>query len=181
MLALQAGDQMESASELHPAAIPIERLLRDCNSLRTRRGGPGGQHRNKVETAVVLTHAPSGVSAEANERRSQHQNHRVAVFRLRVNLALAVRCQHAESQVPSRLWLSRCRNGRVAVNPDHDDFPALLAEALDVLEVCNMDVRIAARQLTITTSQLTKFLRLEPRAVAQVNQYRNRLGLRPLR
>ncbi len=172
---------MGLASELHPAAVPVERLLKDCEFLRTRRGGPGGQHRNKVETAVVVTHVPSGVTAEANERRSQHQNHRVAVFRLRINLALAVRYRPTEARTPSDNWRSRCRNGRIAVNPKHEDFPALLAEALDVLEVCEMDVRTAAERLTVTSSQLTKFLKLEPRAVTRVNEHRGQHGLRPLR
>ncbi|MFN5707736.1 MAG: peptide chain release factor family protein, partial [Planctomycetota bacterium] len=61
----------------HPASLPEEKLLADCDVVRTRRGGPGGQHRNKVETAVVITHRPSGVSAEANERRSQAENRKV--------------------------------------------------------------------------------------------------------
>ena len=56
-----------------------------------RRSGPGGQHRNKVSTAVVITHRPTGVRAEANERRSQAENHREAVRRLRVRLAVEVR------------------------------------------------------------------------------------------
>jgi hypothetical protein len=161
--------------------LSVDRLLKDCEFARTRRGGPGGQHRNKVETAVVVEHVPSGVAAEANERRSQGQNRRVAVFRLRVNLALAVRCPTGECRVPSAVWQSRCRNGRVAVNSEHEDFPALLAEALDVLESCEMDIRAAAQQLTVTASQLTKFLKQEPRAVTQINAHRTRLGLRPLR
>ena len=58
----------------HPAALSPEELLHQCRARRTRRSGPGGQHRNKVETAGVLTHAPTGVQAEANERRSQAEN-----------------------------------------------------------------------------------------------------------
>ena len=56
---------------VHPASLDVQRLLVDCESRRERRGGPGGQHRNKVETAVVLRHLPTGIVAEANERRSQ--------------------------------------------------------------------------------------------------------------
>ena len=58
----------------HPAATRAEQLLAECEVRRLRRSGPGGQHRNKVETAVALRHLPTGVQAEANERRSQAQN-----------------------------------------------------------------------------------------------------------
>jgi protein subunit release factor B len=75
----------------HPAATRPEQLLAECEARRLRRSGPGGQHRNKVETAVSLRHLPTGVCAEANERRSQAQNRSTALFRLRVNLALVNR------------------------------------------------------------------------------------------
>lgn len=166
---------------VHPAELSPAQLLEACDVRRTRRSGPGGQHRNKVETAVVITHQPTGVKGEASERRSQSQNHSNAVFRLRVNLALGVRCRREPPDSPSLQWQSRCAGGRICVSPQHDDFPALLAEAMDVLAACEMDVKSAAARLQTTFSQLTRFLKLEPRALAQVNTRRQELGRRPLR
>jgi len=166
---------------IHPATISIEQLLRACDEVRTRRSGPGGQHRNKVESAVVLTHRPTGISAEANERRSQHENRRQAVFRLRVNLALDYRSDRLSGAAVSELWSARCRGGQIRINPDHHDFPALLAETLDVVSDCGCDLKSAAGFLDCSTSQLVKFLKLEPRALGLVNLRRRELGLRQLR
>jgi protein subunit release factor B len=47
-----------------------------------RAGGPGGQHRNKVETGVRLHHPPSGITVTATEGRSQYRNREVAMERL---------------------------------------------------------------------------------------------------
>ena len=166
---------------VHPAALSSAQLLAACDVRRTRRSGPGGQHRNKVETAVVITHQPTGVKGQASQRRSQSQNLSAAVFRLRVNLALAVRTQHGLEGVPSNGWLCRVVGGRIAIRLQHDDFPTLLAEALDVLAACDLDVQRSAAALRCTPSQLTKFLKLEPRALSQINARRRELGLRLLR
>lgn len=165
---------------LHPSALPVERLLAECDTRRGRRRGPGGQHRNKVETAIVITHKPTGVKGEASERRSQEENRRAAVFRLRVNLALNVRTSRQESEMPSDLWQSRCRSGRISISNTHEDFPTLLAEALDVLAACDMDIRSAAEALAVTASQLIRFLKIEPNAMVQVNGHRRKLGLHRL-
>jgi hypothetical protein len=169
-----------STDWVHPAAMPPERILADCQTRQLRRGGPGGQHRNKVETAVRLVHRPTGVDAEASERRSQAENRARALFRLRLNLALHVRHPAGADYRPSSVWQSRCQAGRVCLSPTHHDFPTMLAEALDVLEGRALDPRAAAETLGCTTSQLIRLLKREPRAVHQLNQKRQEQGLRPL-
>ena len=82
---------------------------------------------------------------------------------------------------PSQLWRSRCRSGKIAVNPNHTDFPALLAEALDAATACNGDIKTTAGQLECTTSQLIKFFKLEPRALDKLNKQRAADGGTPLR
>src|SRR5205085_1774476 len=126
-----AIDPMMSRSAIHPATLDDERLLVECSRQTTRRSGPGGQHRNKTETAVVLTHVPTGVRAEANESRSQAENLKSALFRLRQSLAEQLRLSVEPHAVPSALWQSRTLRRKLTVSDAHADFPALLAEALD--------------------------------------------------
>ncbi|MBS1807742.1 MAG: peptide chain release factor-like protein [Acidobacteria bacterium] len=59
-----------------------EALERDCDMEFFVAGGPGGQHRNKVETGVRLTHRPSGIVVNATERRSQSANRDAAFERM---------------------------------------------------------------------------------------------------
>ncbi len=59
-----------------------ESLERDSDIEFFIAGGPGGQHRNKVETGVRLHHRPSGVTVTAVERRSQHANREAAFERM---------------------------------------------------------------------------------------------------
>jgi peptide chain release factor len=54
-----------------------------------RASGPGGQHVNRTESAVRVTHLPTGVQATAAEERSQHRNRRLALARLARKLAEA--------------------------------------------------------------------------------------------
>jgi len=160
--------------------LPVDVLHKECVATTSRGSGPGGQHRNKTESAVVLTHRPTGVTGQASERRSQLENQQQALKRLRVNLALETRSSVQGETAPSELWRKRCPQSRIIINPEHLDFATLLAEALDVIAYRQAQLAPAADQLGCTPSQLRKFLRLEPRAWLQVNRWRKEYGLPPL-
>lgn len=72
-----------------PSAVEV--VLRDADlDFATCRGsGAGGQHRNKTESAVIVTHRPSGLAVRCESERSQHQNKATAVAILRSRLLAA--------------------------------------------------------------------------------------------
>lgn len=78
-----------------------ETLLAECDVESFRGSGPGGQHRNKTETAVRLRHRPTGLVAQATERRSRQQNLALALERLQARLD-ALRAPPPPERRPTR-------------------------------------------------------------------------------
>ena len=70
----------------------------DITESFARSSGPGGQHVNKVSTAVTLRHGPSGVSVTVQDSRSQSMNRQLARERLLAALEEARRAQKAAQQ-----------------------------------------------------------------------------------
>jgi protein subunit release factor A len=63
-----------------------EDLLKECNVDTFRAGGKGGQHLNKTESAVRMTHLPTGTVVSCQDERSQYQNKRKCLLQLREKL-----------------------------------------------------------------------------------------------
>ncbi len=91
------------AAARRAAALADGALLGECEETFFTGSGPGGQHRNKTESAVRLVHHPTAVTVTATERRSQAQNRAAALARLRERLeGLARRPKPRRATKPSR-------------------------------------------------------------------------------
>ncbi len=63
--------------------INLNNLTKDTKIYYYKSSGPGGQHKNKRETAIRLVHIPTGIRVIATEFRSQLQNKNLAFHRLK--------------------------------------------------------------------------------------------------
>src|SRR5437016_10737455 len=87
-------------------------LLDQCDLDTYRASGPGGQKRNKTDSAVRLRHGPSGIMVIAEESRSQIENRARALRRLRKALALRVRHPMPANGIAEAVRVCIGRNGR---------------------------------------------------------------------
>lgn len=160
-------------------------LLAQCAVDTYRASGPGGQHRNKTESAVRLRHKPSGLVAHGDESRSQAENKARALKRLREHLALDLRLE-----VPADGWAPSVRLARMIAGGtaplgertrQTTEYLAAMAELLDVVAAAGAEVAASAARLGITTGALSKLLTHDDRVLRAVNRMRQQRELRPLR
>ena len=154
-------DAINNSENVRDAWLRLEpsQLLKQCREGRYRARGPGGQRRNKVETAVRLRHMPSRLVSQAEEARSLAENRRRAVRRLRECIALNYRAPFdlAKPSLPAEL-LEHRRQGKLAINQRNHSYPLVVAAVLDALAAAEGSYARAAQALGLTTSQLVRFL-----------------------
>lgn len=87
-----------------PEEGPSQIKLADKDlDIRCCRGsGAGGQHRNTTDSAVQVTHLPTGLQVRVESERSQHQNKESALALLRVKLQTEAGARHNSKQNSSR-------------------------------------------------------------------------------
>jgi hypothetical protein len=160
-------------------------LVAQCDVDRYRASGPGGQHRNKTESAVRLRHRVTGATAIGEDSRSQHDNKLHAVRRLRTAIALGVREPVAlEGFAPSPRLAAMVAGGTAPLGERTrrtGEYWAAVGELLDVVAACGMEIASAARALGTTTGGLSKLLLHDEHVARWVNDARRARGLRPLR
>ena len=100
-----------------PEADEVEITIRpeDLQVDTMRAGGPGGQKVNKTESAVRLTHLPTGIVVKCQDEKSQHKNRAKAmrVLRSRILEAQTMKLQNERAEVRRTLVGSGDRSERI--------------------------------------------------------------------
>jgi hypothetical protein len=160
-------------------------LIAQCEVDRYRASGPGGQHRNKTESAVRLRHKLTGVTAIGEDSRSQAENKVHAVRRLRAAIALDVREPvQLDGYVPSRRLAAFVAAGTAPLGAKTrltGEYWASIAEILDLLVAGNLEIGTTAQRLGISTGALSKLLLHDEAVGRAVNDLRRAKNMRPLR
>lgn len=169
-------------------ALSESSLFSQCRMDTFRASGPGGQHRNKTDSGVRITHLPTGVVAQAVDDRSQHKNRAVAMSRLRLLIAAKVRRPlklHDYKPPPELVRLLPAEPGKKSsgdkIGVHHPDFAKGVQALLDLLAASKGYVFYAAAVLRVSPSALSKILTVDKTVLQATNELLISKGQKPFK
>ncbi|XP_022932469.1 uncharacterized protein LOC111438876 [Cucurbita moschata] len=167
-----------------------EELMRQCEMDTFKASGPGGQHRNKRESAVRLKHIPTGITAQAVEDRSQHKNRASALARLRAQLALKVRNPvdlEDYSPPPELLQILPLKSTirppgcGPQIGPNNSKFLPGMQALLDLIYTLDGSISDTAKYIGLTTGAVSRLILSDDSLRMAVNDIRISKGMKPLK
>ncbi|MCK4625670.1 MAG: peptide chain release factor-like protein [Phycisphaerae bacterium] len=165
-------------------------LLGQCDVNIYKSSGPGGQHRNKVSSAIRLKHRPTGITAQGCDHRSQHANKRAALKRLREKIACRVR-RSVDPAGPLPEVVTSClftpkgaradAKKRLRVGRRDKRFWSVGRFLLDILDACGGRLSEAAGAMEIGTSNLVTVIKQDRHLYAAAQEIRKHHGQGPMK
>lgn len=151
-----------------------EVLRRGCDEDFYRASGPGGQKRNKTESAVRLRHRDSGLMVVANESRLRETNRIQALRRLREALAFRVRLSAVDG-IPAVLREAAGEELRIRARDPR--FLRIAAAFLDQLDHQQARLSVVAESLEVATAKVVRFLSTTDELWEAAQQLRDKYDL----
>ncbi|XP_010529711.1 PREDICTED: uncharacterized protein LOC104806483 [Tarenaya hassleriana] len=185
-----SGGQVSDSAVADYLKISDDQLMKQCKMETFRVSGPGGQHRNKRDSAVRLKHLPTGIVSQAVEDRSQHKNRASALTRLRTLLAVKVRNKvdlDTYSPPPELLQILppkstiRLSTSGPQIGPNNPKFVPGMQALIDLISANGGSISDSARLLGLSTGALSRLILSHDSLRMAINDIRAAKGMKPLK
>lgn len=154
-------------------ALSDEELMKECRFDAMRGTGPGGQKRNKTSSAARVTHLESGLSAFDDVTRSQHQNLKHALDKLRGEIAVNL--------LPGEGEATPCIPLAPVPKPNSRNYFLWLGKIFDALLATDFQMPEAAARFECSPSHLIRIVAKDEFAWQKLAEARQRRKMTPLR
>lgn len=154
-------------------ALSDEELMKECRFDAMRGTGPGGQKRNKTSSAARVTHLESGLSAFDDVTRSQHQNLKHALDKLRGEIAVNLLPGGGETTPGIPI--------APVPKPNSRNYFLWLGKIFDALLATDFQMPEAAARFECSPSHLIRIVAKDEFAWQKLAEARQRRKMTPLR